>query len=71
MWVIIKCDNTIEGPMHQDRDAFKIMRLTIEHGLNNVFYTDDLDEAHRKELQWIQGIYNDTLVEYRQLCESF
>ena len=71
MWVIIKADNTVEGRLHQDRDAFKIIRLSVEYGLKNVFYTDDLDEAYRKEMQWIQGIYNETVAEYRQLCESF
>jgi hypothetical protein len=70
MWVVIKADKDVHV-LHQDRDAFRIMNLTLRHGIKNAFYTDDLDEAYRKELSLTHDVYNETVAEYRVLCDSF
>ena len=70
MWVVIKADKDVHV-LHQDRDAFKVMTMTVQYGIGNVYYTDDLDEAYRKELCFLQDTYNETVAEYRELCTTF
>ena len=73
MWVVIydEYENTVHGVLHQDRDALRIMSLTIQCGLENTYYLDDIYEANRKLLTLTHKCYNNTVARYRQLCEAF
>jgi hypothetical protein len=68
MWVVIRGHKEV-WTLHQDRDSYRIGLLTKQYG--NAYYTDDLNEALRKEQAYIHEFYNETVQEYRSFCTQF